>query len=334
MKFKFLIAGLLLSIGTMFGQNNYPANVRYIAGGYSDSRPFFSSLNAALNDVKPYATADNPYTFWLMSDTLNIADWDSVYNEGATMSDSVYADYVFTGKIKWAGFNIAVSKGGVGGSSVLNYGSMASTTDEYEFARWDSSGLTLSEWQIQLTQTLLKIDSLIKARTLFSKVEPGYFTISGDSLYLVLSTHIFDPDSFYTDSFDSTTYLRTSGDQIHVDDLTFRDGNVSFEGTGPVAGATMQLPSTPSSLPRSIWGDGTWLYVKQSGTTYKIALLDSLKGTLFSTGLVEYEDLVVAVKDSIQNSWLTGSNIEDDSTAVSSGDFYFRASDGVLRRKY
>ena len=302
MRFKFLVMGMLLCAGTAFGQfwnTNYPSNVRYIAGGYSNHRPFFSTLNTALNDVKAYATSDNPYVFWLMSDTLNIADWDSVYNEGVSMSDSIYTYYVATGKIKWAGFDIDTSKGGRGGSSILNYGSMAATTDNYDFARWDSSGLTLSQWQIQLTQTLLTIDSLIKARTLFSEMDPTYFTISGDSLYIVLPTHIFDPDSFYTNDFDSTSYLRSSGDEAFSGTFAFNGGNVGFEGGGAIQGSSLQLPSTMTLSPRGIWSDGSWLYFRQGGVTYKVALLDSTKGTLFSTGLVEYEDLQSALKDTL-----------------------------------
>lgn len=300
MNLKTILLSTLLFTGMVLGQTwstRYPANVRYIAGGYSDSRPYFSTLNAALNDVKPYATSDNPYVFWLMSDTLQIADWDSVYNDGLSMSDSIYTHYVSAGKIKWAGFDIDTSKGGRGGSSVLNLESMAATTPYFNIARWDSSGLALSAWQEQLTTALLKIDSLFNSRTLFSNISPTYFSISGDSLLFTMPTHIFDPDTFYTNDFDSTTYVRTTGDQYITGNKHYA-GTLDFE---PVLGPSgvLILPSGYSNEPRAIFSDGSWIYSRQSGVTYALAMLDSTSKALKLANSIEYSAFTQATIDSI-----------------------------------
>ena len=302
MNIKTILLSVLILAGIAVGQNRnvqYPANVRYIAGGYSDARPFFSTLNAALNDVKPYATSDNPYVLWLNSDTLQIADWDSVYNDGLSMSDSIYIHYVSAGKIKWAGFDIDTSKGGRGGSSVLNLESMAATTPYFDLARWDSSGLALSIWQQQLTAALLKIDSILNDRTLFSNVSPTYFSISGDSLIFTMPIHIFEPDSFYTDDFDSTTYARTTGNQDIDGTKTFR-GTLAFgPAAGPLPGGELLLPSVPSDNPRAIWSDGPWLYYRTGGKTLQVAVIDSTAGQLEEDDIVGWDNLNDALIDSI-----------------------------------
>ena len=92
----------------------FPTNVRFIAGGYINKSPYFNNLNSALNDVKAFATSSNPYTFWVDGDTSFISDWDSVYNGGQSMKDSIDTYYVSLGIIKWAGFGF----GGTGSGGV------------------------------------------------------------------------------------------------------------------------------------------------------------------------------------------------------------------------
>lgn len=77
----------------------FPKNVRYIGGGYNNERPFFKTLEAALNDVKAYATVSNPYAFWISSDTTWITDW-------STMKDSINDYYIASGKIMWLPFQL------------------------------------------------------------------------------------------------------------------------------------------------------------------------------------------------------------------------------------
>lgn len=122
---KAIIVGLILFLAIPIQAQIYqkfPTNVRYIAGGYNDKRPFFKTLEAALNDVKPYATASNPYTFWIASDTLWIADWDSVFtSSGLTIKDSINIYYVNTGKITWMPYQMGQhGPGTIFGDSLVN----------------------------------------------------------------------------------------------------------------------------------------------------------------------------------------------------------------------
>lgn len=304
MKLKYILLASLMLLGTVMAQSwntRYPANVRYIAGGYTNSRPFFSTLNAALNDVKPYATADNPYVFWLDSDTLQIADWDSIYNEGLAMRDSVYQYYVATGKIKWAGFDIDTTYGGRGGTSVKNIGSPSTQTSNYSFWRWDSAGLPLADWQQRIAQNWIRNDSLINARTLFSQVDPIYFSTSGDTLYIDLPAHIFDIDSFYS-VFDTTTYIRTTGSQSRTGTLTISAGGVITFGAaaGPLDAGKLILPAYASTTPRAIWADGTYIFYRTGGKDLAAAVIDTTgQDHLEMSDIVTWDNLNDALIDSI-----------------------------------
>ena len=338
MKIKTLILGALLLVAPLIQAQfytYYPTNTRYIGGGYTNKAPFFKTLNTALNDVKPYATSDNPYTFWLMSDTSFIADWDSIYNQGMNMSDSIYTYYVRTGKIKWAGFDIDTTKGGRGGSPSTSISSMNGSTTHYSLVKWTNSGLPLATWQIQLSEDINDIDSILYARTLFGKIDPKYFTIHGDTLYITLPSHMFVADDFYTDDFDSTTYVRTFGNQSIYNTKTIYGTLGFYAGGGPVAAGKLLLPSASQTTPRAIWADGNYLYYYAGAKVITIAAKDSAAGTLLDAYIISWNNLTTAVRDSIHASWLKNTyRIPADSSGLTKGSLFYKPADGIVRRKY
>ena len=166
---KYLLLGLFLTVSgvteAQFG-TRFPTNVRYIGGGYINQRPFFNTLRAALNDVKATASVTNPYTFWIASDTTFIADWDSVYNHGRTMSDSITVNYVATGKIKWMGLNTVTTIHFTVSDST---GFITGATD-YDNLRWEAA---TQSWRVQTLDTLKQLVVEYKTPEQFQAVANG-----------------------------------------------------------------------------------------------------------------------------------------------------------------
>ena len=311
MKLKLLILGALLTIAPFVSAQwteRHPTNVRYIAGNYTEATPFFNTLVGALNDVKTYATSNDPYVFWIMSDTLQIADWDSIYNNGAEMADSIYTDYVLTGKIKWAGFPIDTSMGGSGTGSGTGEIDPVENTDTYSFWRGDSSSRNPSAWAERMSRNWMTLDSILTADIVIRFIDTDDLRVSGDTLYL---GPVADPGGpagigtagftteLYTTHIDSTTYLRTTIDQdidgiktFHTE-INFADSGGIMLGTDPFAGKARWLFASTASL-----------YYRSSGTVYEVALKDSATDALVGT-TVGYEDLSAAAQDSI-SGWSFG----------------------------
>jgi len=149
-RLKYYVVAALLLVGGATAQigQKHPTNVRYIGGNYNDARPYFSTLNAALNDVKPYATISNPYTFYIASDTIYIADWDSVYNNGTNMQDSISTYY--NNKIKWAGFGVDVTV-----NFILDTIKVSAGTTVNDILLWDGTKYVQTTYQ--------DVDSLLNA---------------------------------------------------------------------------------------------------------------------------------------------------------------------------
>jgi len=126
----------------------FPTNVRFIAGGYINKSPYFNTLNGALNDVKAFATSSNPYTFYIDGDTTFISDWDSVYNQGVRMRDSINIYYVNYGKIKW-------------GNAIPGFDAPILAPDlqtlHFDLPKWNP--VVAPVWQDSLSQALDTIDA-------------------------------------------------------------------------------------------------------------------------------------------------------------------------------
>jgi hypothetical protein len=244
----------------------FPTNVRYIGGGYNNVRPFFKTLEAALNDVKPLATSSNPYVFWLASDSLWVSDWDSVFTEsGLTMKDSVDIYYVAEGKIKWMPF----STGGDGGATVS---APDDITLHYYWPTWDQTNMALQLWQRMIGTALDSVDEEV-FRLIVYTADPLY--IENDTLKLDVSglggTTGWDPDT--------TTVVRTTGNQTIAGDKTLSGtttstGTIAFSGSGNI-----QLPALNGSVgtPRRLWGTTTNIYYSGSGSaddSTEVVLID------------------------------------------------------------
>lgn len=264
---KYLLLASILLCGTSYAQlyTKFPTNVRYISGGFNNERPFFKTLEAALNDVKPVATSSNPYVFWLAGDSLWVQDWDSVFTaSGLTMKDSIDIYYVATGKIKWMPFSLG------GGSSTVT--APDDTTLRYGWDTWDQTNLALQLWQRMIGATIDSIDEEVFRLIVYTKT-PLYIendTLKIDTTNLV-GTSGWNPDT--------STVVRTTGDQAIANIKTFtgtvyNTGSVLFAGSG-----NMQLPSANGSpgSSRRIWGNNTTIYYSGSGSandTTFLALID------------------------------------------------------------
>lgn len=270
----------------------FPTNVRYIGGGYNNVRPFFKTLEAALNDVKPLATVANPYVFWLASDSLWVADWDSVFTgSGLTMKDSVDIYYVATGKIKWMPFGL-----GGGGSGVSTIIAQDDITLHYNWPTWDQTNVALPLWQRQMGAALDSADEEVWRLIVYTR-NPLY--IENDTLKIdttgLGSTSGWNPDT--------TTILRTTGSQSFSGTKTNSGilrtaGILDFSGSGNI-----QLPGSNGAVgtTRRLWGTTSNIYYSGAGgagDTTSVAMVSLSTGEL-RNAVVGYNTLTSTLQDTI-----------------------------------
>lgn len=275
MKIKAFLLSLLFA-GLAFGQLSikYPTNVRYIGGGYNNVQPYFKTLEAALNNVKAYATPSNPYTFWVSSDTLYIADWDSVFTQsGYTMKDSIDIYYVSTGSIKWAGFGF----GGGGGGNV-SISEQTQSTIHYQYYNWDQYNTALPVWQRRLARTIDSVDQHIYDLIVYTK-SPLY--IENDTLKL------------------NVNLLPQGGINIDTTRLAYLDKNITwtyphtYNTTLTISGSLrLALSNGNYGTSRIIWGDNYNIFYSGSGTdNFKIPSISNTTRKITTDSLVTYTNL-------------------------------------------
>jgi hypothetical protein len=296
LKYLALIGLLLIGFTNTDAQLKirFATNVRYIAGGYIDQRPLFNTLEKALNDVLPYATVNNPYVFWVDSDTIQIADWDSVFTgSGLTMKDSIDIYYVTEGKIKWGGFGF----GGTGGGSTV-IPSQTQTTTHYDYPNWDKDNGALASWLRLLAQAVDSVDQHIWELIVYT-----------DSVFLYIE--------------DDTLKLRTSAITALIDSIAGRpdttiiayktiaqtiSGNWSITGDMAIGtNGSFRIPDANynTGISRILWSNGGNIYFSGSGVagdTSQLAEVTTTTGLLRNT-VVGYGQIVTAVYDSIKY-WL------------------------------
>lgn len=322
LKYLFLGITLLFAVPT-FGQLyiKYPSHVRLVGGGYNNSRPHFKTLEAALNDVKSLATAQNPYTFWIMSDSLYIADWDSIFTaSGLTMKDSIDNYYVATGKIKWAGFG----QGGGGSGGGTSIPIQTETTAHYDYPNWDQNSGILSQWIQYLAQGIDSIDQHIYDLIVYTGAN---LTIENDTLKIDLTNLTSDLDLATRP--DTTIISYKSADET-------LSGDKTMSGDNQVTGS-WRLPTANNNpaVSRIIWSASNRPYWSGSG-----AVGDSLQFVMKKTGdsdleldtLISWTNIKPAVKDSIHNPSLL--TIPSDSTGLEAGKIWYNATTGAIHRKF
>lgn len=291
LKYFILSALILISAADIFGQlaTRYPTNVRYIGGGYIDKRPQFSTLEAALNDVKAYATVNNPYVFWVSSDTIQIADWDSVFTEsGLTMKDSIDVYYVAEGKIKWAGFGF----GGGGGTGTAVIPTQTQTTAHYGYHNWDQDNSSLALWLRYLAQSIDSVDQHIWDLIVYT--DSAYLYIDNDTLKFRTSAL-----SAFGARPDTTLIVYKAGTQTI-------NGNKTYSGESDFTGS-MRIPNgnNKTSTSRILWAASNNLYWSHAGTagdSGQVAMLNTsgtYAGQLRHSNSVGYQNLVSTLLDSI-----------------------------------
>jgi len=285
---KYLLLGAILlgTTGTIEAQKlRFPTNVREIAGGYINKQPFYATLEAALNNVKPFATSENPYVFWIASDTVQIADWDSVFTEsGLTMKDSIDVYYVAAGKIKWGGFGF----GGSGSGGATTIVAPEGTTTHYSLWTW--TGQTgLATWQTRLGLNADSID--LKLWELIVYTDSVYLYIENDTLKFrsgSVAVTGWNPA-------DTTTVVRTFGNQSIAGDKT-HTGGILFG-----AGGYLQQPAAYTAS-HHWWRTANGLYYYNGVDTLLNIFIDNITGLLTNDSLITWQNLNEAVRDSI-NAW-------------------------------
>lgn len=291
LKYIFLgVALFFLTPTDTFGQlfTRHPTNVRYIGGGFNDKRPYFNTLEAALNDVKSYATAQNPYAFFVASDTIQIADWDSVFTEsGLTMKDSIDVYYVAEGKIKWFGFG----QGG-GGTGITSLTAPANQTTYYNLWTW--TGQTgLSTFYNRLAENQDSIDLKLWELIIYTDSVTCY--IENDTLKVRESW--------------VTALIAAEGTRPDTTIIAYKtiaqviSGNWEFDGDITIDAGSLRLPSANNNtgVSRVIWSSGNIPYWSGSGAvgdTSIIALLNPSTGTFRRDSVVAWPDLQDEVQDS------------------------------------
>lgn len=295
LKYFILSALILISAADIFGQlaTRYPTNVRYIGGGYIDKRPQFSTLEAALNDVIAYATINNPYVFWVASDTIQIADWDSVFTEsGLTMKDSIDVYYVAEGKIKWGGFGF----GGTGGGGGTVIPTQSQTTTHYSYPNWDQSNAALSAWLRYLAQGIDSIDQHIWDLIVYT--DSAYLYIENDTLKLRTTTITALINSI-SGRPDTTIIAYNAQNEVITGDWEF-DGDITIDA------GSIRLPAANNrtGVSRILWGASNDLYWSHSGAagdSGQVAMLNTsgtYAGQLRNSNTVGWLNLTDEVKDS------------------------------------
>lgn len=254
MKFKWLVLGLFFLVSIPAQAQLYiqfPTNVRFLGGNFNNSRPYFKTLDAALNDVKTLASSENPYTFWVSSDTVFIADWDSTYS-GSTLSikDSIDQYYVATGKIKWAGFGF----GGSGGGTV-SIVSPDDTTLHYGWKTWNQDNTALPQWQRDIGQTLDSADYEVW-RLIIYLSQDSILYIENDTLKVNYSKLGPFLDGYITASVPyESDIVKSDSDKTLSADYTLT-GTLSASSGGYMKQGTAN--TTHES--RVFWSDGDSLY--------------------------------------------------------------------------
>jgi len=301
---KYLVLGAILfatSSDITFAQKiRFPTDVRYIGGGYIDKQPYFGTLESALNNVKAYATSDRPYVFWLDSDTLNIADWDSVFTEsGLTMKDSIDVYYVSVGKIKWAGFGF----GGTGSGGGIPISTPTGSTVHYDFWTWTGQ-LNLAAWQTRIAQDIDSIDQRIWELVVYT--DSIFLYIENDTLKFragSLSITGWNPDT--------TTILRTTGNQSKTGTLTFTTGGILFG-----VGGYIQLPAANYGTQKNLWTASNNVYWYTGADSQQVAMINMDTGEFQHSNVVGYSALTQTVIDSIKY-WMKQPHLSlDDGSGV------------------
>lgn len=287
LKYLLLSALILVSVADIFGQlaTRYPTNVRYIGGGYIDKRPQFSTLEAALNDVLPYATINNPYAFYIASDTIQIADWDSVFTgSGLTMKDSIDLYYVDQGKIKWFGFGFGGS--GSGGGDIIP--TQTELTQHYDYRNWDQSNSAYALWLRYLAQAVDSIDQHIYDLIVYT--DSSFLYIENDTLKFRASAL-----AIYGARPDTTLIVYKAGVQTI-------DGNKTYSGESIFTGS-IRIPSgnNKTGTSRILWSAGDNIYFSGSGAagdSSQLAEVSTSTGLLRNT-VVGWGNLNQALKDTV-----------------------------------
>lgn len=293
LKYALLALVLLCSAGESYAQlyMKHPTDVRYIGGNMTNKRPFFSTLDAALNDVKALATSERPYTFWVISDTVNVSDWDSTYNGGVTMNDSIDVYYVALGKIKWGGF--AAQGTGTGGGSSDIHAPPTGATTHYSLHTWTGQS-GLDAWQERDGENMDSID--LKLWELIVYTDSVYLYVENDTLKL-RSTSITAIVGHTRP--DTTIILYETTDATITGDWIF-DGNLTM-GTGD-----LRLPSSNNTpgVSRVIWSSANrpfWSGSGAVGDTVEFVMYDPDTGLLELDSLITWNNLNEAVRDSMNN---------------------------------
>jgi len=312
---KYVLLGLLLTTLTepIFAQKiRFPTNVRYVAGGYTTNRtPYFNSLEYTLNNVKPFATAENPYVFWVDSDTLQIHDWDSVFTaSGLTMKDSIDIYYVATGKVKWGGF-AAQGTGGGGGAVIV---APEGLTTHYSLWTWTGQS-SLATWQTRLGLNADSID--LKLWELIVYTDSVYLYIENDTLKFragSLSASGWNPDT--------TTVVRTTGNQSIAGDKTHTGGLLMG------VGGYLRSPSAYSAS-YHWWRTASGLYYYNAVDTLLNLFIDNETGELSNDSLITWQNINDAVKDSMSTKWWLQFSLDSD-PAHSEGRIFYDSSAHAL----
>lgn len=276
--FKYILLGLamLFAVDTAMAQLTlyFPKNIKFIGGGFQSKDPYYPTLESALNKVKATATSDNPYGFWIASDTLWIADWDSVFTEsGLTMKDSIDIYYVATGKIKWMPIGFG-STGGSGSTIVAP----DDVTLRYQWPTWDQVNFALSLWQRMIGAAIDSIDEEVFRLIVYTAtplyIENDTLKIDVDALNITAG---WNPDT--------TTVMRTTGTFTNTATNTWGGTNTTtgsqvFSGSGNI-----QLPASngASGQPRRIWGTTDNIYYSGAGgvgDSASVAMIDLATGEL------------------------------------------------------
>ena len=294
-KLKYALMALILFSGVAEAQlyMKHPTDVRYIGGNMTNKRPYYKGLNASLNDIKALATSERPYVFWIVSDTVNVFDWDSVYNQGLSMRDSIQVHYVAEGKIKWGGFMIAGTGGGSGGTDI--HAPPSGTTTHYSLWTWSGQS-GLDTWQSRLGLNADSID--LKLWELIVYTDSVYLYIENDTLKMRTSTITA---LISHDRPDTTIILYESTDATITGNWTF-DGNLTM-GTGDLR---LSASNNTPGVSRVIWSSSNKPYWSGSGAvgdTSKFVMYDPDTGLLDLDSLITWQNLRQNVKDSLVEKW-------------------------------
>ena len=300
---------LLTSVGNA-QKLRFPTNVRYIGGNYIDKSPQFSTLEAALNNVKPYATAVNPYLFWVDSDSLWISDWDSVFTEsGLTMKDSIDLYYVSTGKIKWAG----IAQGGTGGSgggTILTLVLPDRSTIHYYLPTWIMG--SHDAWYDSLGATIDSVDKYIWELIVYTK---GCLEIVDDTLTIDYDCLRDSVEAWTIAPIDSNRTVRKDVN-ITLAAVYTLTGSILMSGNGYIQIGTVD----PGAVPRVLYGSTTKLYYTKAGS--------GKDSVMFMTDVTS-DTSAFSTTDTIKTVTISGATASDRYIVTIRGGASFSATDVI-----